>query len=305
MSRYLLRRVAQAILVLVGVTLIVFMMIRVTGDPARLILSRDASAEEVSEFRERLGYDQPLIQQFGDFVSDALAGDFGTSLKYRQPVVDLILERLPATIELALGGLALTIVVGVPLGMIAAARPGSVWDGVTQALALISQSIPIYWAGLVLILVFGVQLGLVPTFGRGGWTSYILPVVTISLQWMGRLARLTRSAMLEVSQQDYILAARARGARPLRVNFRHALRNAAIPLVTYSGLAFGYMLGGSVIVESVFAWPGLGYLAYEAIQVRDFPLVQAIAIFISIMFVTVNLLVDLSYAVLNPRVRYG
>jgi peptide/nickel transport system permease protein len=305
MHRFILRRLGQAVIVLFGLSLLVFFMVRLSGDPARLMMSREASAEDVAAFRRAMGFDRPLLVQYGDFLVHALQGDFGDSLYYRQPATRLIRERFRATVELATGGLLLTLCVGVPLGMIAASRPGSVWDGATQTLALISQSVPIYWAGLVMILIFAVRLGLVPTFGRGEWTSYILPIVTISLQWIGRLARLTRSATLEVLQQDYVLAARAKGARPLHVYFRHVLRNAAVPLVTYVGLAYGYMLGGSVIVESVFAWPGLGYLAYQAISVRDFPLVQAVAIVVSVTFLLLNLLVDLSYALLNPRIRFS
>jgi len=305
MQRYLLRRLGQAVFVVFGLSLIVFFMVRLTGDPARLMMSREATAEQVAAFRQRLGFDRPLLVQYLDFAGSALRGDLGTSIYYRQPAIKLIKERLRPTIELASLGLIFTIITGIPLGIIAAYKPGTFWDGITQSLSLISQSVPIYWAGLVLILIFAVRLHLVPTFGRDDWRSYILPVFAISLQWIGRLARLTRTAMLEVLQQDYILAAQAKGAGPLTVLSRHALRNAAVPLLTYVGLSFGYMLGGSVIIESVFAWPGIGFLVFQAISVRDFPLVQAVTVVISIMFLAINLLVDLSYILLNPRIRYS
>ncbi len=305
MIRYLLKRLGQAVLTVFGLSLIVFFMIRLTGDPVRIMVSRQATEAQVAALRHDLGFDRPILVQYWDFVRGMVEGNFGVSLHYRQPALQVLLGRLPATMELATGGLLVSLILAVPVGVLAAARPGSLWDGLTQGLALLCQSIPTYWAGLVLILFFAVQMHWVPSFGRGGWTSYILPVVTISLQWIGPLARLTRTAMLEILQEDYVLTARAKGCGPFAIYFQHALRNAAIPLLTYAGVAFGYMLGGSVLVESVFAWPGLGYLGAQAIYVRDFPLVQAVAVFVSVMFLTVNLLVDLLYAVMNPRVRYA
>jgi ABC-type dipeptide/oligopeptide/nickel transport system permease component len=305
MRLYLVARAAQAAVVLFGITLITFFMIRLTGDPARSMLPRTATAEQVTAFRQRMGWDQPLLKQYLDYAAGALTGNFGTSVHFNRPAMGLLLERARPTVELACASILVVILVAVPLGVLAAGRQGSLVDAAAQLIALLGQSLPVYWVGLVLILVLAVRLDWLPVFGRGGWTSYVMPVVTMSLGSIGQLTRLTRSAMLEVLRQDYIRTAYAKGCRRPRVFYGHALRNAAIPLLTYLGVTFGYMLGGAVIIESVFAWPGIGQLAYQAVSVRDYPLVQAVAFTVSVTFVALNLAVDLAYAWLNPRIRYG
>ncbi len=304
MQHYLLARAGQAGFVILGVILIVFFMVRLTGDPSIIMLPREASAQEVAEFRHRMGFDRPLSVQLWDFLGHSFTGDFGTSLHWGQPVLKLIRERLVATIELAIAGIVLALGIAVPLGTVAAIRLRSFWDDAARAIALVGQSLPTYWFGLVLILIFAVQLGLLPAIGKDNWRSLIMPAAAMSVGAMGRLTRLTRAAMLEVLQQDYVRTAHAKGLRPFDVYFRHALRNSAIPLLTFVGVTFGYMLGGSVIIENVFAWPGIGQLAYQAISVRDYPLVQGVAFFISIVVVALNLTVDVAYAFINPQIRY-
>lgn len=304
MQRYIVIRLLQGIFVFWGIAVIVFFMVRLTGDPAVIMMPQDATAEQVAEFRERMGFDRPLWVQFVDYAGGLLKGDFGRSLHWNLPALELILQRLRPTLELAAAGIVIAVTLAVPLGIISASKPGSIWDGIAQAVALLGQSLPTYWIGLVLILVLAVQLELLPATGRVGWRSLIMPAMTISMGAMGRLTRLTRSAMLEVLQQDYIRTAYGKGLRQRTVYVRHALRNAAIPVLTYTGVAFGYMLGGSVLIETVFAWPGVGRLAYQAISVRDFPLVQAVALFMSVVIVILNLVVDLAYGFINPEVRY-
>ncbi len=305
MQRYLLSRLLQSLAVIFGVFVLVFFMVRLTGDPASLMMPREASPEEVEAFRHAMGFDRPLIVQFLDFTSRAMVGDFGNSLHYRLPALPLILERLPATVELASVALLIAIVFAVPLGLIGGSRPGSVWDAVARAVGLFGQSIPNFWLALILILVFAVRLGWFPSFGRGGPESVVLPAIALGVFTMGQLVRLTRSAVLEIRSEDYIRTAYSKGLRSRVIYVRHILRNAAIPLVSVIGVQFGYMLGGSIYIETIFSWPGLGRLAADSIGVRDFPMVQAIAVFTSFVVVVLNLLTDLAYALIDPRIRYG
>lgn len=305
MGRYLLARLGQSALAVACVLVLVFFMVRLTGDPAVVMLPQEATAAEVAAFRTAMGFDRPLAVQFWDFLTRAAVGDFGQSLHYRISAWALIVERLPATLELAAAALLLAIGVAVPLGIMAATRrPGSVWDGVAQTVALLGQAVPAYWAGLVLILLLSVQLGLLPVAGRSGFASLVMPAVTLAMGVLGRLTQLARSVMGDVLRQDYIRTAHSKGLSGPAVHYRHALKNAAIPLITMVGVNFGYMLGGSVLIESVFSWPGIGRLAAQAIFQRDFPLVQAVAFFASLVVVSVNLLTDLLYGLVNPQIRY-
>ncbi len=279
-------------------------MVRLTGDPAVVMLPQEASAADVAAFRSAMGFDRPLSLQFWEFLRRAVVGDFGKSLHYRISAWTLIMERLPATLELAAAALAFAVVVAVPLGILAATRPGSLWDGVAQTVALLGQAVPAYWAGLVLILLLSVQLNWLPVAGRSGWTSLVMPMVTLSMGVLGRLTQLARSVMGEVLRQDYVRTAHSKGLSARAVHYRHALKNAAIPLITLIGVNFGYMLGGSVLIESVFSWPGIGRLTAQAVFQRDFPLVQAVAFFGSLVVISVNLLTDLVYGLLNPQIRY-
>lgn len=305
MSRHLLASLGQAALVMLGVFVLVFVMVRLTGDPARAMLAREAGPEQVEALRRQLGFDRPILVQFVDSLGKTLRGDFGNSLHYRTPALPLVLERLPATLELAFVGLIFALVIAVPIGLWGGARPGSPVDVVGRTIGLLGQTTPAYWLGLVMIIVFAVQLRWFPTSGRAGPTSVVMPALALALPTMGRLVRLTRSAVMEIMGEDYVRTARAKGLSNRTVFYRHVLRNAGIPLISVIGIQFGYMLGGSVIIESVFAWPGLGRLAVDAISIRDFPLVQAIAIFASLVVVMLNLLTDIAYSLIDPRIRYG
>ena len=305
MRRYFLTSVVQSFLVLVGVLVIVFFMVRATGDPARLMLAREASPEQVVEFRHKMGFDRPVYVQFFDFAGKAFRGDFGNSLNYRLPALPLILERLPATIELAGVALVMAVVVGVPLGLVGGSRPNTLIDHFGRLVGLFGQTVPSFWLALILIIFFAVRLGWLPTSGRDTAQSVLMPAFVLSLGTMGRLVRLTRSSILEIMGDDYIRTTRSKGLAPRIIYYRHALRNAAIPLVSVIGVQFGYMLGGSVIIKSVFAWPGIGRLAIESIAIRDYPLVQGIAFFASLIVIALNILTDVVYSLIDPRIRYG
>jgi ABC-type dipeptide/oligopeptide/nickel transport system permease component len=304
MGAYILARLGQSAVAVACVLVLTFFMVRLTGDPAVVMLPQEATAADVAAFRAAMGFDRPLAVQFWEFLRQAAVGDFGKSLQYRTSARSLIVERLPATMELAIAALSFAVAVAVPLGILAATRPASAWDWLAQAIALLGQALPAYWVGLILIIVLSVQLHLLPVAGRSGWTSLVLPMVTLGMALLGRLTQLARSVMLEVLRQDYIRTARSKGLRRRAVHYRHALKNAAIPLLTMIGVNFGYLLGGSVLIESVFAWPGIGRLAALAVFQRDFPLVQAVAFFSSVVVLGVNLVTDLLYGVLNPLVRY-
>jgi ABC-type dipeptide/oligopeptide/nickel transport system permease component len=304
MQRQFVLRLGQTMMTLLGMAIVVFFIVRLVGDPAAAMMPRTASREELDALRHSLGYDRPLSVQFLDYMSHAVTGDLGKSLYFGDTVISLILDRLPATLELALAGLSLAVVLGVPLGMIAAHKPGSIVDAAARLVGLIGQAAPGYWVALILIIIFAVQLHLVPAVGRGGLRSIILPAITVSLSTLGYLTRLTRANMLEVLHQDYIRTARSKGLGEGPVYLRHALKNVAIPLATLVGVQFGYLVGGSVFIETVFAWPGIGRLAYQAISVRDFPLVQGVAIFAGFFVSITNLIMDLLYAIINPQIRY-
>jgi ABC-type dipeptide/oligopeptide/nickel transport system permease component len=304
MSRHLLSSLGQALLVMLGVFILVFFLVRLTGDPVRAMVARDARAEQIEALRRELGLDRPLPVQFVDYLGKTLRGDFGNSLHYRTPALPLVLERLPATLQLSFVALLMALVIAVPLGLAGGARPGSWIDGLGRLVGLLGQTTPAYWLGLVMIIVFAVQLRWFPTSGRSGPSSVIMPAFALALPTMGRLVRLTRSAVMEIMNEDYVRTARSKGLSRRQVFYGHVLRNAGIPLISVLGIQFGYMLGGSVIIESVFAWPGIGRLAIDAIAIRDFPLVQAVALFASFVVVLLNLFTDLAYSWLDPRIRY-
>jgi ABC-type dipeptide/oligopeptide/nickel transport system permease component len=280
-------------------------MVRITGDPAALMMPREASAADIEAFRERMGFNDPLIVQFWGFFSGAIKGDFGRSLHFKTPAMPLVLHRLPATVELASVGLLMALVVAIPLWLVAGFNPGSAVDSLGRLVALLGQSIPNFWLGLMLIILFGVRLQWFPTFGRDEWKSVVMPAFVLGLPVMGQIVRLTRSAVLEIRSEDFIRTARSKGLEPRTIYLKHVLRNVAIPLVSVIGVQFGYMLGGSIYIEFIFAWPGMGGLLEQAIGWRDYPLVQAIAVFTSVVVLALNLLTDLAYAVIDPRIRYG
>jgi ABC-type dipeptide/oligopeptide/nickel transport system permease component len=305
MQRYLLSRLVQSIFLLLGVLVLVFFMVRLTGDPARLMMPREASPAEVEAFRRAMGFDRPLAVQFADFMTSALVGDFGNSLHYRAPAMKLVFERLPATLELAVAALTFAVITAIPLGVVGGSNPGSIWDSIARSLGLIGQTMPNFWLALLLILFFAVQMGWFPTFGRDSWRSVVLPAIALGFFTMGQLVRLTRSAVLEIRNEDYIRTAYSKGLRSQIIYTRHVFRNAAIPIVSMLGVQFGYLLGGSIYIETIFAWPGLGRMIAESVAARDYPLVQAIAFFTSGVVIALNLLTDVAYAVIDPRIRYG
>lgn len=269
-----------------------------------LMLPGDASMEEVEQLRQKLGFNDPLYVQYGRFIKKAVRGDFGESLYYHVPALDLILERLPASLELSLAAMVLALVVSIPIGIISAVYRGSALDMGSMLGALFGLSMPHFWLGIMFIMIFSVKLGWLPTSGRGTFAQLIMPALALAMSLMAMFARLTRSVMLEVLSLDYIRTARAKGLREFYVIGKHALKNALIPLVTVAGMQFGLLIGGTVIIETVFAWPGVGRLVVQAIFNRDYPLVQSIVFILALIFVAANLLVDLLYIYLDPRISY-
>jgi peptide/nickel transport system permease protein len=304
-TEYVARRLLMSAVVVWGVVTGVFFLVRVLpGDPAALSLGVSADADAVRTLRHAMGLDRPVVLQYALFLRDAAAGDFGESVYLSQPSTTLVLRRVPATAELALTAMLLSVVVAVPLGIFAALRVNRVSDSLVGAFTLTAQSLPTFWLGIMLILVFSQTLRVLPTFGRGTWLQLVLPAVTVALPMMALVARLVRTGMLDNFQEDYVRTARAKGLGQGAVVVRHVLKNMLIPVVTVLGLQFGSLLAGAVIVEIVFAWPGVGQLTVDAILRRDYPVVAAAVFFISLAFVLVNLAVDIAYAYIDPRVSY-
>ena len=304
MLHYLLKRLWHTVYVILGISMISFFFIHLSGDPVMLMLPGDASMEEVEQLRQKLGFNDPLYVQYGRFIKKAVQGDFGESLYYHVPALDLILERLPASLELSLAAMVLALVVSIPIGIISAVYRGSALDMGSMLGALFGLSMPHFWLGIMFIMIFSVKLGWLPTSGRGTFAQLIMPALALAMSLMAMFARLTRSVMLEVLSLDYIRTARAKGLREFYVIGKHALKNALIPLVTVAGMQFGLLIGGTVIIETVFAWPGVGRLVVQAIFNRDYPLVQSIVFILALIFVAANLLVDLLYIYLDPRISY-
>jgi ABC-type dipeptide/oligopeptide/nickel transport system permease component len=303
MRVYLIRRLLQSLLVLLGVSFVVFLILHLTGDPAAVLLPPEASAEDIRRFREAMGFDDPFLVQYGRFLRGALQGDFGRSIRHGEPAFTLVLERLPATFELAGAALLIALCLAIPAGIVSAVRRNTPVDYLATVVALFGQSMPTFWLGIMLILIFSVNLNLLPSSGRGTLEHLILPALTLGLFTTARITRLTRSGMLDVLGQDYIRTARAKGVADRPVVWKHALKNAAIPIVTIVGIELGTLLGGSVITETIFAWPGVGRLSVQAIYNRDYPVVQAAVFLLASTFVLVNLVVDVIYTYLDPRIR--
>ena len=307
MSRYIINRLLLTIPVLLGVSVLVFAMLHlVPGDPIMAMFAQTgASGRQIEEIKEQLGLNDPLPVQYLRFLSNAVRGDLGKSLWGERDVLDMILEALPSTIRLTIAGMGVAIVLGLTLGIIAALNHNSWIDNLTMVTALAGVSIPSFWLGLMLILVFAVNLRWFPIVGQGSWKSIVLPAVALGFGASALIARMTRSELLEVMGQDYIRTARAKGLRSRIVVLRHGLKNALIPVLTIVGLQFGALLGGTVIIETVFARQGLGRIAVEALKARDFPVAQGVVLFVALIYVFVNLIVDLLYAVVDPRIRYN
>lgn len=304
MQRYLIRRLGRTIFVLWGISTIVFVMLRLSGDPAGLLLPQEASVEDVLRLRHDLGLDAALPLQYVRFLGHAIRGNFGESLRHREPAMTLVRAHLWATLELSFAAFFIATVVAVPIGVLAAVRPHSLYDHLVMTVALIGQSAPTFWIGIMLILAFGLGLRWFPIGGRGTLAHLVMPALTLGAFAMASIARLTRAAMLEVIRLDYIITARAKGLGQAHIIWKHALKNAAIPVVTIMGLQFGALLGGAVVTETVFSWPGIGRLAIQGIYNRDYPVVQASVFVAAIIFVVVNFVIDLLYTILDPRIRY-
>ena len=304
MHRYLVRRLLLTIPVLLGVATLVFSLIHfIPGDPAQAMLGEGAAPEDVAQLRARLGLDRPLLVQYGAFLQGLVRGDLGVSLRNDQPVLQQILERMPATAELALASMAVAVLIAIPLGIIAAVWRGTAVDHGAMTLSLVGISVPNFWLGPLLAIVFAVELGWLPVGGRGTVAHLVLPAVTLGAALAAILARMTRASLLEELREPYVLAARAKGVSRSRAILHHAFRNSLIPIVTILGLQFGVVLTGAVITETIFAWPGIGRLLIQSISFRDYPTVQGCVLLIAVTYVGVNLITDLTYGFLDPRIR--
>jgi peptide/nickel transport system permease protein len=301
---YILRRLAYGVLVLLGVSAITFLAVFASGDPVAMMLGADAGPRQVEEFRKIMGLDRPVYVQYVHFLTHAVQGDFGRSLRHDTPAMALILERLPATLQLAFGALAVSTVIALPLGVVAATRRGSMLDDAVIAASALGLAAPTFFFGSMLILLFAVKYPLLPPSGGGSLDKLILPVATLAFGRIAVLTRFTRSGMIDVLSRQYIRTAHAKGLPRPAVLYQHALRNTLIPIVTLIGLEMGSLLGGAVITENVFAWPGLGRLVVQAVENRDFPIVTAGVLVSAAIFTVVNLTVDIVYSVINPVVRY-
>jgi ABC-type dipeptide/oligopeptide/nickel transport system permease component len=305
LTAYLGRRAFGALWALIGVAIVVFVILHITGDPAAVMMPPESSRAEIDAFRHAQGFDRPLIVQFASFAASAMHGDMGLSLRHQEPAMGLAIQRLPATIELAGCAFLIVALIGVPAGVLSALRPRTWIDYAARVIALIGQSAPTYWIGLMLILLFAVRLGWVPASGIGDWRNLVLPAATLGFFSTAKIMRLTRAAMLEVLDADFMRTARAKGLTAVRVSLGHGLRNAWLPIVTQLGVELGTLLSGAIITETVFAWPGVGRLAVQAVFERDFPVVESVVLLTATIFVVLNLIVDLLYAVLDPRIRYA
>jgi len=304
MTRFIFIRFIRTILTLFGVLVLAFLLGRATGDPASMMMPIDATEADIERTRMLLGLDRPIPEQFIIYVGGILQGDFGTSIAQKRPALDSVTQRVPATIALGVPAFLISIFIGIPAGMIAAYRRNRFADNVLMSLSLAGQSLPSFFLGIALILIFSVQLGLTPSFGADTWQHYILPVITLSVYSLAIVIRLTRSSMLEVLNQDYVRTARAKGLNETRVRNVHTLRNALIPVVTLLGLQFAGIISGAAVIETVFAWPGMGALAVKAVGQRDFPVIQTIVLLSAFAFSIVNFGIDLIYLWLDPRIRF-
>ncbi len=304
MGIYLLRRLYQAILVLLVVSGIVFVILHISGDPLALLMPQDAPPSDIEEMRRSLGLDKPLIVQYGLFLKNAAQGNLGVSYHHGQPALKLVLERLPASLELVVTTILISLILAVPIGVLAASRRGTIVDRASLLGSLIGISAPPFWIGIVFILIFSVELQWLPSSGRGTWAHLILPAGSLALYRLALFIRLIRAGMLDIMTMDFIRTARSKGVSEKKVVYKHALKNTLIPFVTIAGMQMGSLLAGAIVTEKVFAWPGMGRLFLEAIGVMDFPVIIAWALVTSTIFLTVNLAVDIIYVWLDPRIRH-
>jgi peptide/nickel transport system permease protein len=306
MQRYLLKRIFQAIVTIFLMSIIVFMLGRLSGNPVALLLGDLATKEEVELLTRDLGLDKPLPVQYSVFLMNALHGDLGKSIRgARRPVVEMVIERVPASFQLAAAAAFLSIIIGIPLGVMSAVRRGSILDTGGRVLAMLGQSMPAFWVGIVLMYIISVQFRWLPTSGYGSFSQLILPAVSLSGVSLAGIVRLTRSSMLDVLGGEYVKLARIKGLSENRVIWKHAFSNSLIPVLTFVGTLLTGLMAGVVVIETIFAWPGLGRLAWEAVSTRDYPTIQAVVLFMTLLFVTANLVVDILYAYVDPRIRYS
>ena len=301
--RFLFSRAVQGLIVMFGVSLLVFFALFLTGDPAVLMMAPDSTAQEIADFREAMGFNDPIIVQYGRFLVDALRGDLGNSLRDSRPAMELLTERLGATALLALSALLWSSLLGFVLGAISAVRRNSPIDFAIRVISLLGQAVPVFWLALMLIILFSLNLRWLPSSGYGSFQQLIMPSLALGAYYLSAITRLVRSSLIETLGENYIRTARAKGLSEWRIVVRHALRNAMIPVVTLQGMYLASLMGGALVTEIIFAWPGIGRLAVEAIQNRDFPVVQAVVLFAALVFVVANFLVDVAYTWLNPRIR--
>lgn len=305
MLAYSLKRLLLAFLVVLTVSGITFVMTNAAIDPAKALAGANATAEDIEALRRSFGFDRPLLIQYLDWLGSALTGDFGESYRLRTPVAGLLLERLPVTMTLGAAALLFALLLSIPLGVVAALQPNSIVDRVALSLSVLGQALPTFWFALMMIILFGIILRWLPISGSDSWQHFVMPAIALGYYATPAFMRLTRAGMIEVLASDYIRTARAKGLRPGTVLFKHALRNAAIPVVSLAAVQFGFMLGGSVVIETIFALHGVGYLAWESISRSDIPVVQAIVLLISLFYIVLTLLADLLNAYLDPRIRVG
>ena len=305
MQRFLIRRLIAGIVVIVLVSFLVFSLSRLAGDPRLLYTDGYTTADSYEELGKQLGLDKPFVVQYGLWMGGAVRGDFGVSLSARTSAINVIRERIPATLELSAGAIVFALITGVPLGVLSAVKRGTVWDYVGRTFALFGQAIPAFWLGIMLILIFAVQFDLLPTSRRGDWSHYVLPSITLGWVASAGFLRLVRSAMLEVLDSEYVKFARAKGVNLQKVIWKHALRNSLIPPLTFAGVLMGAFLTGAVVVETVFGWPGLGSLAVKAVLNNDFPVMTGVVMIFAAIYVVANFLVDILYAYIDPRIRYS
>lgn len=305
MSRYIIVRVSQGVLTLLALVTLVFILARLIGNPVDRLLPPDATWEEREYLIHELGLDRPAYVQYAEYMGDVLKGDLGDSLKFKQPVAQLFLQFFPNTVRLATVAIIIALVFGFALGMVSATHRGSLIDHFSRAISVIGMSAPAFWVGLMLMLIFAVRLGLVPVARMEGATAYILPAFTLSFPTLAGIARLVRSSMVEVLDSEFVKLARIKGVSPNVVVWKHCLRNALLPVITFVGVHVAGLLNGSVAIESVFAWPGIGRLIYQGISGRDYPLVQGGLLIVGFMVIVINLTVDISYAYIDPRIRFG
>jgi len=303
-QRYILGRVVQAVITIWFVSVIVFALARLTGNPLDVILPVEATKEQYEAMAAKLGLDKPLPVQYGIFFMNAVQGDLGESLRFHRPALEVVLGRLPATLELGVLAFLVSLAIAIPVGVYAARHRGTSLDGVARGVAILGQSVPHFWTGIILILIFAVWLRLLPASGKGGIQHFILPAVTLGSVMAAGIMRLTRSAMLDVLGSEYIKLARAKGVRESIVLWKHAFKNAALPVLTFSAVMFVRILTGSIVTETVFAWPGIGRLVVEAVSYRDFPVIQTVVMLMSAMYIAGNLTTDILYAYVNPKIRY-